>query len=133
MRPRQRQTLFALLLTVAVLSAACAAKTTRARAEVGALGATQAVVIIDTLEAQATQTKAINDGQHKAANAAILKLAEAVQTYVRAVQAWRGENEVATARAAALKTIEELDKVWTNPAVQAATATIRTLLTGATS
>lgn len=129
-----RRTAARLAIVVVLVSpmAACAAKGPLAKAQVGALTATEIVKAIDAAETAAFEAKFYDDAKHKAVGLQIANLADATLAYVQAVRAWTNtgaQGAAASARAGVLSAIAAVMPMLP-PAAQAAARSLQTLMTG---
>jgi len=123
-----------LIVVVALVSplGACAAKGPLAKAQVGALTATEIVKAIDAAETAAFEAKFYDDAKHKAVGLQIATLADATLVYVRAVRGWTetgAQGTVETARAGILSALRAVIPILP-PAAQAAARALETLMGG---
>jgi hypothetical protein len=122
----------ALIITLCVVLTGCAAKGPLAKAQVGALTATEIVKGIDAAETQAYEAKLYDEAKHKVIGGHIATLADATLAYVTAVEAWTNTGQagnVETARQGVLAALNALEPLLP-PSARTVAQALRVLMGG---
>lgn len=131
-RLTHRRTSFVVVLVATISVTGCAAKGPLAKAQVGALTATEIVKGIDAAETQAYEAKLYDDAKHQEIGKHIGLLADATLVYVTAVEVWTNTGQpgnVEAARQGVLAALQALDPLLPESARAVAQA-LRVLMGG---